>query len=47
MNLEKQDIWSLLINLKIVFDAYRELNATVYAANIKFSNEKCSFEKLF
>jgi hypothetical protein len=25
-------------------DAYQELNATVYAANINFSNEKCSFE---
>lgn len=41
-NQEELDICSLLIDLKV--DAYQELNATVYAANINFSNEKCSFE---
>ena len=33
-NQEKLDICSLLIDLKV--DAYQELNATVYAANINF-----------
>jgi len=35
----QEKLCSLLIDLKV--DAYQELNATVYAANINFSNEKC------